>query len=162
MFTSLSSKVLFVICVAFCAAASAQAQSLASSDAGTPSGSTITSNAVTVSGDNTNMKETVLTKSESKRLTRVLCKCFTSNKHMYPLQRYNRQYVAYVNGNGEKEVLVNCYYKRSETHLAEAKLPGTDGKQSYFRATINLHTMQAQDFGFHESPIPAGQDMSLK
>jgi len=111
-------------------------------------------------GDNT-VKETLLTKSESRRLTRILCKCFTSYKHMYPLQRYNRQYVAYINGNGEKEVLVNCYYKRSETNLGEAKLPG-EGKQSYFRATINLHTMQAQDFGFHESPVPVQQDMSLK
>jgi hypothetical protein len=123
-------------------------------------------NAAVVAGDNkvagdNNVKETLLTKSESRKLTRILCKCFTSYKHMYPLQRYNRQYVAYINANGEKEVLVNCYYKRSEANLGEAKLPG-DGKQSYFRATINLHTLQAQDFGFHESPVPVQQDMSLK
>jgi hypothetical protein len=136
MFTSLSGKVFFVICLLFVAGAAVQAQGVT--------------------------QEASLTKKESRKMTRILCKCFTSYKHMYPLQRYNRQYVAYINGNGEKEVIVNCYYKRSETNLEEAKLPGAIGKESYFRATINLHTLQAQDFGFHESPVPAQQDVSLK
>lgn len=147
-------KICFILlCFTVCAGVTVKAQSVTGPNTG--------GSAVAAVAGNNNVKETVLTKSESKKLTRILCQCFTSYKHMYPLQRYNRQYLAYINGNGEKEVLVNCYYKRSETNLGEAKLPG-EGKQSYFRATINLHTMQAQDFGFHESPVPVQQDMSLK
>ncbi len=132
MFTSLSGKVFLIACILFLGSVTVQAQ--------------------TTTG---RLQETTLTKSESKKMTRLLCKCFTLNKHMYPLQRYDRQYVAYVNANGEKEVLVSCYYKRTKTELGEAKAPGMDGKQSYFRATINLRTQEAKDYGFHDGPSPS-------
>ena len=129
MFTSFSCKIFLIGCVLFLGSLAVQAQ--------------------------TTLQEAALTKSESRKMTQILCKCFTLNKHMYPLQRYDRQYVAYVNANGEKEVLVNCYYKRTKSELGEAKAPGIDGKQSYFRATINLNTRQAKDFGFHDGPTPS-------
>ena len=129
MFTSFSGKIFLIACVLFLGSLAVQAQ--------------------------TTLQEATLTKSESRKMTRILCKCFTINKHMYPLQRYDRQYVAYVNANGEKEVLVNCYYKRTKSELGEAKAPGMDGKQSYFRATINLSTQKAKDFGFHDGPAPS-------
>lgn len=129
MFTSFSGKIFLIACVLFLGSLAVQAQ--------------------------TTLQEATLTKSESRKMTRILCKCFTINKHMYPLQRYDRQYVAYVNANGEKEVLVNCYYKRTKSELGEAKAPGMDGKQSYFRATINLNTKQAKDYGFHDGPAPS-------
>ena len=129
MFTSFSGKIFLIACVLFLGSHAVQAQ--------------------------TTLQEASLTKSESRKMTRILCKCFTLNKHMYPLQRYDRQYVAYVNANGEKEVLVNCYYKRTKSELGEAKAPGMDGKQSYFRATINLNTKQAKDYGSHDGPAPS-------
>jgi hypothetical protein len=161
MSTYMSGKIFLVVCLVFCLSASTQAQSAAPANDGISSGA-VTANTFAGPAGGDDVKGTVLTKKETRKMTRVLCKCFTARKHSYPLQRYNRQYVAYINGNGEKEVLINCYYKKTGTNLGEARLPGADGKQSYFRATINLHTMRAQDFGFHESAVPARQDMSLK
>lgn len=65
------------------------------------------------------------------------------------LKNYKRQYIPFVNSKGEKKVYINCfcildcgfdYWKKSLVHV-------DDGGSCFFQVTINLTTLEYEQFG---------------
>jgi hypothetical protein len=62
-------------------------------------------------------------------------------KNDIDLSKYNRQYVAIVNENGEKEVFVNCFRSediRKKEHWKNGLIFVVDGGNKFFNIKINL------------------------
>jgi hypothetical protein len=54
------------------------------------------------------------------------------------LSKYNRQYMAIINENAEKEVYVNCFYNRNSEHWKDNHIIVMDGGSYYFNVKLNL------------------------
>jgi hypothetical protein len=65
------------------------------------------------------------------------------------LSKYNRQYIAIINENGEKEVYVNCFKNRqvrNDEHWKNHLIIVVDGGSDYFQIKINLTKLFYYDF----------------
>lgn len=63
------------------------------------------------------------------------------------LKRYDRQYIAVFNSNGEKEVWVNCFCVISSNYWKKHIRLVKDGGNCYFNLKINLTKKSYYDFG---------------
>ena len=65
------------------------------------------------------------------------------------LSKYNRQYIAVLNENGEKEVYVNCFKNRQvrkDEHWKSDLYIVVDGGSDFFKVKINLTRLFYYDF----------------
>jgi hypothetical protein len=73
-----------------------------------------------------------------------------ANKNEYvlqPIQTYNRQYIATINENGEKEVWINCFCREEKFPNWKTEIVAVnDGGNYYFELTINLNTKKTMAF----------------
>ena len=62
------------------------------------------------------------------------------------LSKYNRQYIAIINENGEKEVFVNCFRAGVRDYWKNHFVYVSDGGNAYFQVGINLTTLKIYRF----------------
>jgi hypothetical protein len=66
------------------------------------------------------------------------------------LDNYKRQYIPYINGNGEKLVWVYCVINaRVHEQWEKEVLYATGGGDNYFWVTINLNSKTQKDFSIN-------------
>jgi hypothetical protein len=71
---------------------------------------------------------------------------FEKGDFIINLSQYGRQYVAYYNKKGEKEVWINCFCAVINDEWKKAILIGSDGGNCFFNLTINLSTEKITEF----------------
>lgn len=106
-----------------------------------------------------NVTSLSLTDKDLQTVDNILTKCIKihNNKQdttkqfseYIDLKKYKRQYIPFVNSKGEKKVYINCfcisdwgfdYWKKSLVQV-------DDGGSCFFQVTINLTTLEYEQFG---------------
>ena len=70
---------------------------------------------------------------------------FDENNFVIDLKHYKRQYIAFINEKGEKEVFINCFCRDWGKNWKKEIIMVKDGGNCYFNLKINLTTKTQYD-----------------
>jgi hypothetical protein len=137
----------------FVASASARSQTMAHSGVNTSIYAILKYDAVIDMAMNTKFyrpKPTTLSSSEVDKMENLVDSCYRAfyKEHptlrmIEPLSKYRRQYVAVINGKGQKEVWINFFYSPSIKNWKQRVVVVDDGGTYFFQLQINLSLKKA-------------------